>query len=305
MNNAKKEKKAFTDITKPSWIEAFPKSMRPYFYLARLDRTIGSWLLLFPCWVSYSYAALPQAPLEFELIRPFFYFVFGAMVMRSTGCVINDLWDHKIDQSVERTQSRPIASGEVSKKQALIFLFGLLAIGLIILLQFNFETILLGFLSLFLVILYPLAKRYTYWPQFVLGLTFNWGSLMGFSAFYGDLTFDAFLLYAACICWTIGYDTIYAYQDIEDDQKIGVKSTALLFKDNGKKAVALFYALSLIFFNLVFQSLWIAIPMLHFLWQLKKWDMNDQASSLAMFKSNRMAGWLLLVCCLGAVWTGF
>tara|TARA_Y100001934_G_C12354533_1_gene777335 strand:+ start:1542 stop:2477 length:936 start_codon:yes stop_codon:yes gene_type:complete len=303
-NNDKQPKKniLFTDISRTDWIEALPKKVRPYFYLARMDRTIGSWLLLFPCWISYAFATLPNRPIDFNYVENYLYFMFGAMVMRSAGCVINDLWDHKIDTKVERTVGRPIASGAVSKLQAFIFLGFLLLIGLIILLQFNGQTIILGFISIIPVCLYPLAKRFTYWPQLVLGLTFNWGALMGWTAYYTSLSWEAFMLYAACICWTIGYDTIYAYQDIEDDQKIGVKSTALYFKENGKKAVAFFYALSLICFNLVFMSLWIVLPMLHFLWQIRNWDMNSQQSSLDMFKSNRIAGWLLFICSIASAW---
>lgn len=299
------DNKDFTDINKTWWIEALPAFIRPYFYLARMDRPIGAWLLLFPCWFSYTLAALPNAPLDFEKIRPYFYFVFGAMIMRSAGCVINDLWDRKLDRSVERTKNRPIASGKVSIIGALIFLGLLLALGLWILVQFNIETIFLGFAAIIPVILYPLAKRYTYWPQLVLGMTFNWGALIGWCAFYGTLHWQAFAIYVGCVFWTLGYDTVYAYQDREDDKKIGIKSTALLFGDRGKLIVGLFYALALLAMNIAFQTLWIALPLLHFLWQIKSWDPESQASSLAMFKANRLAGLLILIAILAGIWTGY
>jgi len=214
-----------SDIPPQSWIDRVPgEGLRPYLRLARLDRPIGTWLLLLPCWWATAMAA-PGWP------DPWFLglFAVGALVMRGAGCTVNDIADREFDKKVARTAGRPIASGQVSVAQALAFLALQLGIGLAVLLQFNGYTVILGVSSLALVAIYPFAKRVTYWPQFVLGLTFNWGALVGWAAVTGGLEAPAVLLYAAGILWTMGYDTIYAHQDKEDDVLIGVKSTALKF----------------------------------------------------------------------------
>ena len=291
-NKMTQQNKKFTDIKAKSWFHFLPPSWHPFAYLMRLDRPIGTWLLLFPCWFSYSLTFNDQT-LSLKSLMPYVYFAIGAFIMRSCGCVINDLWDKDLDKAVERTASRPLASGALTRTQAFITVIILLILGFLVLIQFNLYTIALGALGLVPVILYPLAKRVTYWPQLVLGFTFNWGALLGWTSYYEALSWKPLLLYLGCLFWTIGYDTIYAYQDKKDDEKIGIKSTALLFEHHGKLAVGLCYLLSLLCLNLAFQTFLIALPFLHMIWQIRKWDMASQASSLAIFKSNITCGALI------------
>ena len=214
-----------TDVPDESWIDRLaPEGTRPYLRLARVDRPIGTWLLLLPCWWSLSLAS-PSWPDGKMLVL----FVIGSLVMRGAGCTVNDIVDREFDARVARTAARPIPSGQVSVRQAVIFLALQLLLGLVVLLQFNAFAIGLGIGSLVLIVLYPFMKRITYWPQLFLGLTFNWGALLGWAAVKGGLGLSAAALYAAGIFWTLGYDTIYAHQDKEDDILIGVKSTALKF----------------------------------------------------------------------------
>src|SRR6478736_1393299 len=216
----------WVDTRAPSW-------SRPYLRLSRLDRPIGSWLLLMPCWWSAALAAgiardVSQLPLVIAL------FFIGAFVMRGAGCTWNDITDRDLDARVERTRSRPIPAGQVSVQQAAAFLIAQALIGLAVLIQFNTFTIATGIASLAIVVVYPFMKRITYWPQIVLGLAFSWGALMGWPATFARLGLPAFLLYAGSIAWVIGYDTIYAHQDRDDDALIGIRSTALLFGDRTK-----------------------------------------------------------------------
>lgn len=274
-----------------------PERFKAYALLGRFDRPIGVWLLAFPgLWSIW----LSAQGLELRAIWLSVLFIIGAFVMRSAGCVINDIWDRDLDRIVERTSVRPLAAKDLSLKQATGFLLMLLMIGLVILMQMNFVTIILGFMSIPLIIAYPLMKRITFWPQAFLGLTFNFGVLMGWAAMTETFTVPAFLLYVGAIFWTLGYDTIYAHQDIEDDMRAGIKSTALKFGDQSKQWVTGFYAVSFIFVMLAFamQSVWgvIAIVPLawHYTYQIMRWDMYDAASSLKMFKSNRDCGALIL-----------
>ncbi len=273
----------------------------------RLDRPVGIWLLLLPSLWGITLAMGGAQNIDIRTTITIAIFTIGSVVMRGAGCVINDIWDRDIDKQVERTRSRPIASGEISVKKATIFLATLLLMGLIILLQFNMTTVILGILTLPLIISYPLMKRITWWPQVFLGLTFNFGVLMGWSAISGELGLSSILLYIGAIFWTVGYDTIYAHQDKDDDTLIGVKSTALKFGDNSKLWVAGFYALSFIFISAailpneqVAAPLVIALLMLalHFAWQIKNWNPDDQESSLRIFKSNRNAGLIALLACM-------
>src|SRR3954465_9603738 len=212
-----------------NWVDPYaPLWSRPYLRLSRLDRPIGSWLLLMPCWWSAALAAgvahdVSRLPLTVVL------FFIGAFVMRGAGCTWNDITDRDLDARVERTRSRPIPAGQVSVTQALIFLVAQALIGLAVLLQFNRFAILTGIASLLIVAIYPFMKRITWWPQVVLGLAFSWGALMGFAVTFGRIDVTALVLYAGAISWVIGYDTIYAHQDAEDDALIGIKSTARLF----------------------------------------------------------------------------
>ena len=214
-----------------NWVDSrAPLWLRPYLRLSRLDRPIGSWLLLMPCWWSAALAAGVARDLHGLPMTVALFFV-GAFVMRGAGCTWNDVTDRDLDARVERTRSRPIPAGQVSVRQALAFLVLQALIGLVVLLQFNRFAVLTGIASLLIVAAYPFMKRITYWPQIVLGLAFSWGALMGFAAMFGRIDATALALYAGSIAWVIGYDTIYAHQDTEDDALIGIKSTALLFGD--------------------------------------------------------------------------
>ena len=229
-----------------NWVDTLaPAWSRPYLRLARLDRPIGSWLLLLPCWWSSALAAIAAHQAAPSLLHIVLFFV-GAFAMRGAGCTWNDIVDRDLDASVERTRSRPIPSGQVTVGQALAFLVLQALVGLVVLISFNTFTIALGIASLAIVAIYPFMKRITYWPQIVLGLAFSWGALMGWAAAFGRLDAPAVLLYAGSIAWVIGYDTIYAHQDREDDALIGIKSTALLFGDRTKPMLSLFYALAVV-----------------------------------------------------------
>src|SRR6516225_8833673 len=284
-----------------NWVDTVaPAWSRPYLRLARFDRPIGSWLLLMPCWWSAALSAgvahrLDRLPLDVAL------FFIGAFVMRGAGCTWNDITDRDLDAKVERTRSRPIPAGQVSVKQALAFLVAQALIGLAVLLQFNRFAIFTGIASLLIVTIYPFMKRITYWPQVVLGLAFSWGALMGFAVTLQRIDATALLLYAGSISWVIGYDTIYAHQDAEDDALIGVKSTARLFGAHTHQALVMFYGLAVM---LIAAALWrggvhwpawlgLAAFAVHLGWQIRRLEIGDPALCLKIFKSNRDAGLLL------------
>jgi 4-hydroxybenzoate polyprenyltransferase len=284
-----------------NWVDTLaPAWSRPYLRLARLDRPIGSWLLLLPCWWSSALAAIAAhhaAPSFVHLVL----FLIGAFAMRGAGCTWNDIVDRDLDGSVERTRSRPIPSGQVTVVQAFVFLVLQALIGLAVLISFNTFTIALGIASLAIVAVYPFMKRITYWPQIVLGLAFSWGALMGWAAAFGRLDVPAFLLYAGSIAWVIGYDTIYAHQDREDDALIGIKSTALLFGERTKPMLTLFYALAVMLIGaagfLAGAGAVFAIGLFafaaHLAWQVIRLDITDPDRCLAVFKSDRDAGLIL------------
>ena len=283
-----------------NWVDGFaPAWTRPYLRLARLDRPIGSWLLLMPCWWSVGLAAI-HAHSQVNLWHLVLFFV-GAFAMRGAGCTWNDIVDRDLDTQVERTRSRPIPAGQVTVAAAAGFLLLQALVGLVVLLQFNRFTVYVGFLSLAVVAVYPFMKRITYWPQIVLGLAFSWGALMGWPATFGRLDLPAFLLYAGAISWVIGYDTIYAHQDREDDALIGIKSTALLFGERTKSMLALFYALAVALIALagwsagagVVFALGLGAFAAHLAWQIMRLDINDPVLCLVVFKSNRDAGLIL------------
>ena len=284
-----------------NWVDSLaPQQARPYLRLARLDRPIGSWLLLIPCWWS---AALANVAAHDPWPR-FWYlalFFIGAFAMRGAGCTWNDIVDRDIDALVERTRSRPIPSGQVSANQAAAFLVAQALVGLLVLVQFNAFAIATGIASLAIVAIYPFMKRITHWPQIVLGLAFSWGALMGWAAAFGRLDLPALLLYAGSIAWVIGYDTIYAHQDREDDALIGVKSTALLFGPRTKPMLSLFYVLAVVLIGaagfsagggIVF-ALGLAAFATHLAWQVWRLDIDDPDLCLALFKSDRDAGLVL------------
>jgi 4-hydroxybenzoate polyprenyltransferase len=283
-----------------NWVDGVaPAWARPYLRLARLDRPIGSWLLLMPCWWSVGLAAV-HAGSQVNVWHLLLFFI-GAFAMRGAGCTWNDIVDRDLDSQVERTRSRPIPSGQVTVASAAAFLMLQALVGLAVLLQFNRFTIYVGFASLAVVAIYPFMKRITYWPQIVLGLAFSWGALMGWPATFARLDLPALLLYAGAISWVIGYDTIYAHQDREDDALIGIKSTALLFRERTKPMLALFYALAAALIALAGWSagagLLFALGLLafaaHLAWQIARLDVDDPIDCLVVFKSNRDAGLIL------------
>lgn len=288
-----------SDAAPRNWVDLYaPASTRPYLRLMRADRPIGTWLLLWPCLWGLALAGDPGPDFRLMLL-----FALGAFVMRGAGCTFNDIVDRDFDAKVERTRARPIPSGAVSPLAAIMFLGGQLLAGLVILLSLNGLAILLGVASLLLVGIYPFMKRITYWPQAVLGLTFNWGALMGYAAASGEISLSALLLYAGAIAWTIGYDTIYAHQDKEDDALIGVKSTALRFGAKTHQWLLLFYFLMMA--GLVATGVaaglhpafytGLALCALHLGWQIRRLDIDNASLCLRLFKSNRDFGALVFL----------
>ncbi len=298
---------AFTDI-RFDLVAHLPEKLRPYALLMRLDRPTGWWLLLLPGWWAIALHGMSAGGMSMRHWSLMGLFFIGAIVMRGAGCIINDLWDRDLDKQVERTRMRPLASGAVSIRQAALFLGALLCIGLVILLQTSPLAIALGVGSMVLVILYPLMKRITWWPQASLGITFNFGALIGWAALENDVSATPLLLYVAGIFWTLGYDTIYAHQDKEDDALAGIKSTARLFGARSKIWVSVFYILCwcllvvavLTALSGAYAAHFLIPAAAHFVWQIYRWDMDDPASSLKMFKSSIIAG-LLVLCGLFAV----
>ena len=288
-----------------NWVDSLaPSFSRPYLRLARLDRPIGSWLLLMPCWWSAGLAGMHggHVPSSWHIVL----FFIGAFAMRGAGCTWNDLVDRNLDGLVERTRSRPIPSGQVTIAQATVFMLSQALVGLLVLIQFNRFTVLTGLASLLVVVIYPFMKRITYWPQIFLGLAFSWGALMGWPAAFGRLDWPAIVLYAGSILWVIGYDTIYAHQDRDDDLLIGIKSTALLFGERTPTMVATFYAGAIVFIaaagfmaggGIIF-TIGIVAFSAHLAWQVSRLDIDDPAHCLAQFKSNRDAGLILFAAML-------
>ncbi|HVV64139.1 MAG TPA: 4-hydroxybenzoate octaprenyltransferase [Rhizomicrobium sp.] len=300
------------DAVERDWVARAPAHIRPYLRLMRLDRPIGTWLLFWPCVFGLALgAAAGDRP--FMALRDLWLlalFAMGSVVMRGAGCTYNDIVDRDIDAKVARTRARPLPSGAVSLKAAWIFLLVQCAAGLAILLQLNAFAVVLGAASLILVALYPFMKRITWWPQAWLGLTFNWGALLGFAAETASIDLAAVMLYAGLFFWTLGYDTIYALQDRDDDALIGVKSTALLFGERAPRWVLGFYAAA---FTLVLaagfteHAGWAFAPIMliagaHLAWQARTLDIGDPARCLKLFRSNRDAGALIAAAFLVSNW---
>ncbi len=272
----------------------------PYLRLLRLHQPTGVFLLLWPCWWTLALAANGN-PSPWLLTL----FAVGALVMRAAGCIVNDIADREFDRKVERTRIRPLASGEISVAQALILLLLLLIIALCIALMMNRAVIITAAVSLLLVFTYPFMKRITWWPQAFLGLTFNWGALMGWVAVRNHIELPAVILYIGCIFWTLGYDTIYAHQDKADDIKAGVKSTALLFLQSSKKWIAAFYALAIFFWlctgiilgkgSAYYVGLFLVA--LHFVWQMCTLNIDDAANCMKIFRSNSVLGLIMFLGC--------
>ncbi len=292
----------WTDINATGWTSRLPAPARAYATLARIDRPIGAWLLFLPgLW-----SILLARPATAQSIRLIALFAIGSLVMRAAGCVVNDMWDRDMDRLVTRTAARPLASGALRMREAGVFLAILLLLGLAILLQLGPLAQGLGVLSLVLVALYPLAKRVTWWPQAALGLTFGWGAPIGYAAAAGHLGPAAIALYAAAFAWILGYDTIYAHQDREDDALIGVRSTARLFAHATRPFLAACYAAAVALLAL---AGWLAAlgplffvallaPAALLAWQAATIDINDPAGCLRRFKLNREAGLLIALAIL-------
>jgi 4-hydroxybenzoate polyprenyltransferase len=285
------------------WVDRMPQRIQPYLRLMRLDRPIGTWLLYWPCVFGLMLGAT-AGDRPFSSLHDWWLIVLfgiGAVVMRGAGCTYNDIVDRDIDAKVARTRGRPIPSGAVSVKRAWLFLIGLNLVGLLILLQLNTYSIFLGAASLLLVAAYPFMKRVTWWPQAWLGLTFNWGALLGFAAQTGGIDLADAMLYAGLFFWTLGYDTIYAHQDKEDDALIGVRSTALLLGEKSGQWILGFYSVA---FALILASGFtehagwpFAFVMLaaggHLLRQVRSLNIADPDECLKLFRSNRDTGALI------------
>lgn len=287
----------YTDIRATGWVARLPESWRPYALLGRFDRPIGAWLLLLPGFWAFALAA----PGWGEGLRLAVLFTLGAFAMRAAGCVVNDLWDRDLDRQVERTRGRPLAAGTVTPFQALLFLAGLCTMGLLVLLQLPWAAILFGACSLVPIALYPLAKRVTDWPQAVLGLVFSWAAPTGYAAATGMLDGPALALWAAGFFWILGYDTIYAHQDREDDATVGIRSTALKFRETTRPFLAACYGATLALLALagwLAGLSWLFLPALLLpaallARQVLTLDIHDPGHCLVLFKSNREVGFAI------------
>ncbi|NKE46449.1 4-hydroxybenzoate octaprenyltransferase [Roseomonas frigidaquae] len=287
----------WTDIRASGWVARLPPGWRPYALLGRFDRPIGAWLLLLPGFWAFAVAAPGWA----EGLRLALLFTLGAFAMRAAGCVVNDLWDRDLDRQVERTRGRPLAAGTVTPLRAMVFLAALCVVGLLVLVQLPLAAIYVGLGSLVLIALYPLAKRVTDWPQAVLGLVFSWAAPTGYAAATGGLGWPALALWAAGFFWILGYDTIYAHQDREDDAKVGVRSTALKFGRASARFVGACYAAMLallVVAGLLAGLAWpflpaLLLPAALLAWQVRTLDIGDPERCLMLFKSNREVGFAI------------
>jgi len=278
------------------------KKIKIFIELTRLNKPIGYMLLFWPCLWGLTLTLIQDVDLE-KYFKYTLYFFLGSVLMRSAGCIVNDIVDKNFDKKVARTKDRPIVSKKISVKECFFYIIILCALALLILLQFNILTILLGISSMSLIFSYPFMKRFTYWPQLFLGITFNWGIIMAGSSILNTITPEIILLYIGAIFWTLGYDTIYGYQDIKDDEIIGVKSTSIKFKNNPKKFISLCYFLSICFFVLVGLKgnyglnyyILLIFPVVHMINQIFKMKIKDDLICLKIFKSNNFFGLLIFL----------
>ncbi|MBS0638553.1 MAG: 4-hydroxybenzoate octaprenyltransferase [Acetobacteraceae bacterium] len=283
-----------TDIVATGWVTRLPRSWLPYLLLARVDRPIGTWLLFLPG----MWGVLLARPPFWQAIGLLALFGIGSLAMRAAGCVVNDLWDRDIDRRVIRTAGRPLASGALRPLQALTFLAVLLLAGLAVLIQLNPLCQKMGVGSLLLVLLYPLAKRFTWWPQLVMGFTFGFGAPMGYTAVTGGIDYAWVAIYAAAILWDLGFDTIYAHQDREDDALVGVRSTARLFGERTRIFLVFCYSAAIVALGLAGWlaglGVWfypaLAVPACLLARQVIELDINDPAGCLRLFRANREVG---------------
>ena len=276
--------------------------IKTFVELTRLNKPIGFMLLFWPCVWGLT-LALNQDK-EFGIfIKYIFLFFLGSIIMRSAGCIFNDIVDKDFDKRVSRTKNRPIPSGRISLLESFIYIILLCLISFIILIQFNYLTIFLGLLSVPFAFAYPYMKRFTYWPQLFLGFTFNWGILLGWASFSGEISLEPILLYFAAIFWALGYDTIYGFQDINDDEIIGVKSTSIKFKENYKLFVGLCYFICILFLitvgfleeNKIYYFTFLTLPVMHLFYQMTRLDRNNSSMCLIIFKSNNLFGFLIFL----------
>ena len=288
-----------TDMPEKGWWDKLPKKYHKWIRLGRFDRPIGSWLLLLPC--------LWTLPIFLNsitnLLEIYFIFIIGAFSMRAAGCTINDLWDKDIDKNISRTRDRPIASGEVSTKAAFGFLMILLTISLLCLLNLNKFTWLIALSSLPLIVLYPLAKRFTKWPQFILGITFSWGVPTAWAATNTDFNTGILFLYLGTVFWVIGYDTIYGYQDKFEDKIFNIKNTAITTENYYVNFIMFFYLISILNFLLagiilkIYFGWYVGLffMLIHFIYQIQRIKMINRDESLKLFNSNKIAGLFLTI----------
>ena len=273
-----------------------------FIQLTRLNKPIGFLLLFWPCvWgLTLAYYFSGETNLYLKHILLFFL---GSVLMRSAGCIFNDIVDRDLDKKVQRTRERPIASGKISVPKAFVYLVFLCLVALLILLQFNWLTIILGLSSMTLVFTYPFMKRITYWPQLFLGLTFNWGIIIGWTSLTNDISIEPIILYLSAIFWTLGYDTIYGLQDMHDDEIIGIKSTSIKFRDNAKVFVGACYSLCILFILVLFFKMevdkYLLILSIFFIlsliYQIKIFKIDNQQSCLAAFKINNLSGFFVFI----------
>ena len=271
--------------------------------LTRLNKPIGYMLLFWPCLWGLTLAYNKTKNIE-QFINYVLLFFLGSVLMRSAGCIFNDIADKNFDKKVSRTKKRPIASKKISINESFLYIIVLCLFALIILLQFNYLTIFLGLISMPLAFIYPFMKRYTYWPQLFLGITFNWGILMAWGSIMGEISLEPIILYMAALFWTLGYDTIYGFQDIKDDEIIGVKSTSIKFKENYKLFVSMCYSVCILFLfflgflffeNRINYFIFLIFPILFFCYQIIYLDKNDQVRCLNLFKSNNFFGFMIFI----------
>lgn len=289
---------AVADAQSGNWVDRYaPEPAKPYLRLMRADRPIGVWLLLWPCWWSLALSSVASQD-AFPNIWYMCLFAIGAIAMRGAGCTYNDIVDKDIDAQVARTKSRPLPSGAISLNDAKIFLAAQCFVGFLVLMQFNFFAIVLGLASLVIVAVYPFMKRYTSWPQVILGLAFSWGALMGWAAVFAGLDLAPVMLYLGAVTWTVGYDTIYAHQDKEDDAMLGLGSTAIAFGENTKLWLSVIYSWTIVFIaasglsagaRYVFIA-GMAAAAAHLAWQVRTLDIENPANCLTRFRANRDFG---------------
>ena len=308
-----KERESLPDAVEGSWVNTqAPAFSRPYLRLSRMDRPIGSWLLLLPCWWSLSLAIIADpSTRRVEDIWLALACAFGAVLMRGAGCSWNDLADRKLDADVRRTRSRPLPSGQITPRQALVWMTAQASLAFGLLLTFNSFAIFLGIMSLVPVAFYPFAKRITWWPQIFLGIAFNWGALLAWAAHSGTLSLSPVLLYFAGIFWTLFYDTIYAHQDRDDDGVVGIRSTARLLNSQTEKWLVFFLVCAVTLMTLsvaivivpsdkiavqILAGLGIGLFSLHLLWQLRRLDIDNNEVCLMLFRANRNAGLAPAIC---------